>query len=250
MAEATRADVCVIACAELFRNDGEIMASPMGTMPLIGARLARLSFAEDLLLSDGEALLFADVPAIGATAPIEGWIPYRKVFDVVAAGTRHVVMGANQLDRFGNQNISHFGAHEQPSRMMFGPRGGPGNTINHRTSYWVPKHGPRVFSERVDFVSGVGTDRAHGAGMRFHDLYRVVSNLAVLDFGGPEGSMRLVSVHPGVTVGEVQAATSFALHIDGHPDGEVPTTRVPTDAEFELLERIDPRNFRGKEVPE
>jgi acyl CoA:acetate/3-ketoacid CoA transferase beta subunit len=218
----------------------------MGTMPLIGARLARSTFAPDLLLSDGEALLFAEPPPLGQAAPIEGWIPYRKVFDVVAAGTRHVVMGANQLDRFGNQNISHFGPHEKPTRMMFGPRGGPGNTINHRTSYWVPRHSPRVFAESVDFVSGVGTDRAVGDSMRFHDLHRVVSNLAVFDFGGPARTMRLVSVHPGVTVDEVQAATAFPVHIGG----EVPTTRLPSQAEREVLERIDPRNLRGKEVPE
>ena len=246
MTDPTRADVCAVACADLFAADGEILASPMGTMPLIGARLARLSFAPDLLLSDGEALLFAEPPPIGSAAPIEGWIPYRKVFDVVAAGTRHVVMGANQLDRFGNQNISHFGPHERPTRMMFGPRGGPGNTVNHRTSYWVPKHSTRVFSDSVDFVSGVGTDRAVGDSMRFLDLHRVVTNLCVIDFGGPARAMRLVSVHPGVTVDDVQAATSFSLHIDG----DVPTTRLPSEGELELLAHIDPRNLRGKEVPE
>ena len=246
MADVTRADVCAVACADIFADDGEILASPMGTMPLIGARLARSTFAPDLLLSDGEALLFAEVPPVGSSAPIEGWIPYRKVFDVVAAGTRHVVMGANQLDRFGNQNIAHFGPHDQPTRMMFGPRGGPGNTINHRTSYWVPKHSARVFPESVDFVSGVGWDRVDGVSSRFLDVYRVVTNLAVLDFGGPSHAMRLVSVHPGVTVDEVQNATTFELHVDG----EVPTTRVPTDAERDLLDEIDPKNFRGKEVPE
>jgi acyl CoA:acetate/3-ketoacid CoA transferase beta subunit len=246
MAEPTRADVCAIACAELFRDDGEILASPMGTMPLIGARVARLSFAPDLLISDGEALLFAETPGIGQTAPIEGWIPYRKVFDVVAAGTRHVIMGANQLDRFGNQNISHFGPHEQPTRMMFGPRGGPGNTINHKTSYWVAKQSARVFTERVDFVSGVGADRAQGRGMRFHGLFRTVTNLGVFDYGGEGGAMRVVSLHPGVTLEDAQAATGFELDCPAAP----PTTRLPTEAELELLERIDPRNIRAKEVPE
>lgn len=245
MSDVSRADVCAVACAELFRDAGEILASPMGTMPTLGARLARLTFAPDLLLSDGEALLFTEPPPLGGTAPIEGWIPYRKVFDVVAAGTRHVVMGANQLDRYGNQNISHFGPYEQPTRMMFGPRGGPGNTINHRTSYWVPKHSARVFAESVDFVSGVGWDRVSGPAARYLDVYRVVSNLAVLDFGGPDHVMRLVSVHPGVTVDEVQAATAFPLHVDG----EVPITRGPTTEELDLLGRLDPKGYRDKEVP-
>jgi hypothetical protein len=41
MSDITRADVCVVACAEAFRGDGEILASPMGTVPMIAARLAK-----------------------------------------------------------------------------------------------------------------------------------------------------------------------------------------------------------------
>lgn len=241
----TRADVCAVACADLFAEDGEILASPMGTMPSIGARLARLTGNPDLLISDGEAFLLAETPPLGGSAPLEGWLPYRKVFDVVAAGTRHVVMGANQVDRFGNQNISCLGDHAQPKRQMFGARGAPGNTVNHRTSYWVAKHVPRVFVESVDFASGVGYDRAIDAAGRFHDLFRVVTNLAVLDFATPDHAMRIASVHPGVTVEQVQAETGFPLVA-----GDVPTTRVPTDEELELLrEVLDPDGYREKEVP-
>jgi acyl CoA:acetate/3-ketoacid CoA transferase beta subunit len=239
---ATRAEVCAVACADLFAADGEILASPMGTMPLLGARLARLTSNPDLVLSDGEAYLLAGVPEIGGSAPLEGWLPYRKVFDVVAAGTRHVVMGANQIDRYGNQNISCLGPHDKPTRQMFGARGGPGNTVNHRTSYWVGKHAARVFVEHVDFVSGVGYDRAAG---RFHDLFRIVTNLAVLDFATPDHAMRIASVHPGVTVEQVQEQTGFPLAAD-----DVGTTREPTGEELLLLrEVLDPTGVRNNEVP-
>ena len=43
--------------------------------------------------------------------------------------------------------------------------------------------------------------------------------------------MRLRSVHPGVTVDEVVAATGFELAIDG----DVPETRLPTDEELALI---------------
>lgn len=246
MSGYTRAEVCAVACADLFADDGEILASPMGTMPMIGARLARLTSNPDLLLSDGEAYLLADTPPLGGAAPLEGWLPYGKVFDVVAAGTRHVVMGANQVDRYGNQNISCLGPHERPTRMMFGARGAPGNTVNHRTSYWVAKHAPRVFVEAVDFASGVGYDRASGAAARFHDVHRVVTNLAVLDFATSDHAMRIASVHPGVSVEDVQSATGFSLAV---PD-DVATTREPTDEELKLLrEVLDPNDIRSKEVP-
>ncbi len=235
----SRADVAVIACAELFRGDGEILISPMGYIPALGARLARLTFEPDLLLSNGEAyLMHGDV--------IEGWQPFRKVLDtVVPHGKRHIVMGANQVDRHGNQNISAIGDHEKPKKQLLGVRGGPGNTANHRTSYWVPRHSRRVFVEQVDVVSGVGFTRAREANLRYHDVHRVVTNLGVLDFGGPDHAPRLVSVHPGVTVEEVLDATGFPLLID-----DVVTSREPTGEELALLATLDPKSLREKEVPE
>jgi acyl CoA:acetate/3-ketoacid CoA transferase beta subunit len=239
--DVTRAEVCVVACADLFAGAGEILASPMGLVPGIGARLARRTSAPDLLLSDGEAYL------LDPDGTLEGWLPYRKVFDVVAHGSRHVVMGASQVDRFGNQNISCIGEHSHPKRQLLGVRGAPGNTTNHRTSYWVPRHGPRVFVERVDVASGVGYDRAREAGVgaqRFHDVHRVVTDLAVLDFETPEKSMRIRSVHPGVTVEQVEEATGFALAHD-----DVAQTRLPTDEELTLIrEVLDPAGRRAKEV--
>ena len=49
----------MVACAEAWRGDGAILASPMGLIPTLGARLAQLTFAPDLLVTDGEAMLIA-----------------------------------------------------------------------------------------------------------------------------------------------------------------------------------------------
>ncbi len=261
-AEPTRAEVCVVACAEAWRGDGAILASPMGVIPTLGARLAQLTFASDLVLSDAEAYLLAPAQAQSgadgtAGTPeadgaddrvIEGWLPYRSVFTMVASGRRHVMMGAAQIDRHGNQNISCIGDWALPKAQLLGVRGAPGNTINHPVRYWVPRHTGRVFVEAVDMVSGIGYDRAAGVGEQgaaFHELRVVVSNLAVLDFDSPEHVMRLRSVHPGVTVDDVTAATGFALHV---PD-QVPVTRAPTPQELALIrERLDPAGRRDREV--
>ncbi len=246
MIQVSRAEVCVIACAELFRDAGEIMVSPMTTVVSIGARLARLTFSPDILLSDGEAQLLADTPAIGAAGAIEGWMPFGRVFETLAWGRRHVVMGANQIDRHGNQNLSAFGPLQHPSRQMFGVRGAPGNTVNHTTSYFVGNHTARVFSESVDIVSGIGWDKVDpdNPAYRFLDVRRVVSNLGVFDFGGPGHTMRAVSLHPGVTPAEVQDNTSFEVH--GLDDA--PHTRLATGSELELIRQIDPKALRDKEV--
>jgi len=240
----TRGEVCAVACADAWRGDGEILASPFGTIPAIGARLARATFAPDLLLSDGEALLVGGTWAVGEppAGPVEGWMPFRTVFDLAWAGRRHVMMIPSQIDRYGNVNISAIGDFGRPARALLGMRGAPGNTVCHRTSYWVPRHQPRVFVPRVDVVCGVGYDRGVGS----VDLRRVVTNLGVLDFGGPDHAMRLVCVHPGVTVDEVIANTGFGLVIDG----DIGQTRWPEADELRLIrEVIDPRQARDREVP-
>jgi acyl CoA:acetate/3-ketoacid CoA transferase beta subunit len=243
----SRAEVCVTACAELFRDAGEIMISPMTTVASIGARLARLTFAPDILLTDGEAQLLADTPALGASGAIEGWMPFGRVFETLAWGRRHVVMGANQVDRYGNQNLSAFGPLQHPTRQMFGVRGAPGNTVNHATSYWVGNHSKRVFSETVDVVSGIGYDKIDpgNPAFRFVNVYRVVSNLGVFDFGGPEHTMRALTLHPGVDPGDVRDATSFEVHglFEAGP------TRAPGAGELQLIrEVLDPKTLRDKEV--
>lgn len=247
---ATRAEICAVAMADAFRGDGEILVSCFGTIPAIGARLAKLTFAPDLLMTDGIAHLLENVqPVSGRQSEpvIEGWLPFRSVFDLLWSGRRHVVMMASQIDRFGNHNFACIGPHAKPKAQLLGMRGAPGNTVNHTTSYWVPAHGDKVFVEKVDVVSGVGNDRAAklGAGARFHEIRRVVSNLAAFDFATTDRSMRLVSTHPGVTVDDVRAATAFPLSIDG-----VATTREPSAEELRLIrEVLDPANARDREVP-
>ncbi len=246
MIEVSRAEVCAVACAELFRDAGEIMVSPMTTLASIGARLARLTFSPDILITDGEAQLLADTPPIGAPGAVEGWMPFGRVFETLAWGRRHVVMGANQIDRHGNQNLSAFGPLQHPTRQMFGVRGAPGNTINHATSYWVGNHSTRVFTTAVDVVSGIGWDKVDPANpaYRFADVHRVVSNLGVFDFGGPGRTMRALSLHPGVEPQDVRDNTSFEVHgLD-----EAPGSRLPTGDELELIRRLDPKALRDKEV--
>jgi acyl CoA:acetate/3-ketoacid CoA transferase beta subunit len=175
-------------------------------------------------------------------------VPFRDVFTLLAAGKRHIMMGASQLDQYGNQNISCIGDWARPRAQLIGVRGAPGNTVNHPVSYWVPRHSRRVFVEHVDMVSGVGYRRAASLSAAiggFHELRMVVTNLAVLDFGGQEHAMRLRSVHPGVSVSAVADATGFVLAAPL----QVPQTRLPTEAELTIIRaQLDPDSRRDQEL--
>jgi len=253
--EATIDEICAVAIAEAFRGDGEILCNPIGTTPIIGGRLARATFEPAMVMTDTVSVLAANPLPVGdddAERLVEAWMPYRDMFDVVWSGRRHIVMGASQIDAHGNQNLAAIGDWRRPKAQLLGLRGAPGNLINHATTYWVPNHSTRSFVPSVDVVSGPGYDRVAplSAAIRAgHEIRRVVSNLAVMDFessgsGGGPRRMRLRSVHPGVTVDEVVEATGFELAV---PD-EVPESRLPTGEELHLIrEVLDPQGYRKAE---
>ena len=150
-----RADICAVAVAETFRGDGEILANPIGTIPMIGGRLARASFEPGLVMTDGEAMLVADDRAtFAADDPrvIETWNPYRSMFDIVWSGRRHVIMGASQIDPVGNQNFAAIGSdyHKPKVQLRSASFGAteldhPGNTGNQRLdAYYVLPHHAKI----------------------------------------------------------------------------------------------------------
>lgn len=245
----TRAELCIAAAAEAWRDGGEVLASGFGAIPRLALSLAKATFSPDLLLTDGEAFLVSEPvppgPRNGYEPKIEGWMPYRKVFDLLWTGRRHAMTAPVQIDRFGQTNISFIGDPARPKVQLLGVRGFPGNTIHHPNSAFVPNHGPRSFVEKVDMVSGVGYDPSRfAAGVRtdFIDLRLVVSNLAVLDFGGPERTMRLRSVHPGCTLEEVEQQTGFPLAVAD----DLHETPPPTAEQLRLIrEVLDPHDLRA-----
>ncbi len=256
--EASLDEICVVALAEAFRGDGEVLSNPMGPLPVVAGRLAKATFEPDLMLTDTIAYAVtgdlpvgrtvsdpaAGVPEAGVT--VECYMPFRAVFDQVWSGRRHVVMGASQIDRHGNQNIAAIGDYRKPKAQLLGCRGAPGNLVNHVTSYWVPNQA-RSFCETVDVVSGPGYDRMATLAepsRRFHEIRRVVTELGVYDFNTPDRTMRLRSVHPGVTLDEALAATPFELTV-GDPE-EV--SRLPTSDELRLIRTVlDPDGLRKAE---
>jgi glutaconate CoA-transferase subunit B len=246
----TLAELCITAAAEAWRDAGEVLASGLGLVPRLAASLARLTFSPDLLMTDGEACLVSEPvpvgPRDGYRPRVESWLPFRKIFDLLWSGRRHAMTMPTQIDRFGQVNISFIGSDAaKPKVQLLGVRGIPGNTINHPCSFFVPDHNRRVFVEHVDMVSGVGHDPgrwARGVRQDFRDLRLVVTNLAVLDFGGPQHAMRVRSLHPGVTLEKVQAQTSFPLDAARN----VPATPAPSPEQLRLIRTVlDPHDLRA-----
>jgi glutaconate CoA-transferase subunit B len=226
-------------------TDGEIGSCGLAaTIPLAAMRLAQALHAPNLTLAmEGAAnpnprYLF-EVP-VDPEAHREGEaiLDLYDLFVNSEKGIDFWFMSGIQIDRFGNLNVHMIGGtRERPA--FRGP--GIGNTSVAMTSkrwYAYPNnHTPRVFVEKVDFVTTLGSGArsrpGYGEGCRY-----VLSNLAVLDFEEETGAMRLKHTMPGVSVEQVQAATGFELLLHD----EVTAVPAPSDEELRLLrEEIDPR---------
>lgn len=243
------AELVIAACAEAWRHDGEVMASGIGPLPRLGASLAKATFNAALQITDGEAY-YADAPIppgkrVGPVV-LEGYANYDRVFSALWGGRRHAMVGPVQLDRFGQANISVIGDHARPKAAMLGARGFPGNSISHPNSFFMPNHNVRAFVPgEVDFVCMAGYNPARYVGgkpPRGLDLRRIVSNLAVMDFGAPNHAIRVVSLHPEVTFDEVQYNTGFPL---ARVEGVIPTTPAPTAMQLAQIAALDPNDVRA-----
>ncbi|MBO9696924.1 MAG: ketoacid CoA transferase [Sphingopyxis sp.] len=247
--QATLADLLVAACADVWRNDPEWLATGITPIPRLGASLAKLSLNPRLMITDGENMFLEEPAPIGPRddGPVaEGWAPYARTFDNLWGGRRHALVAPVQLDRFGQANISVIGDYAAPKAALLGARGFPGNSISHPNSYFFPQHNRRALVEgEVDFVCSAGYNPVrwpHGKIPHRLELRRIVTNLCVMDFGGPGNAIRLVSLHPGVPLDEVRDNTGFDVVVE---EGAIAETAIPDAAALAIIRRLDPHDIRA-----
>lgn len=241
------AELAICAASEAWRHDGEVLATGIGIVPRLAAGLAKLSCNPALMMTDSEYQLVSEPVPLGArngyVPRAEGWMPYERTFSLLWSGRRHAMVGPVQIDRFGQTNISAIGDHARPRAALLGARGFPGNTVHHPNSMFIPAHNTRSFVPgEVDFVCGAGFNparwpRGFPAAL---DLRLVVTDLAVLDFGGPDHAMRIVSLHPGVRLDQLRDNTGFPLHAAAH----IGVTAAPTRAQLAIIRALDPEGQR------
>ncbi len=219
-------------------------------LPMLAGMLAQKTHAPGLLLIFEAGGIGAQMP----TLPISVG-DSRTFHRAVAASSMHDVMsfaqagyvdfgflGAAQLDKHGNINTTVIGDHDHPKARL--PGSGGANDVGSftRRTIIIIRQDKRRLVEKCDFVTTPGYLDGEGARERAGlpkntGPYRVITQLGVFDFGGKNKTMRLIALHPGVTVADVEAATSFEIEVAPPLD----TTLPPTAKEIEILHReIDP----------
>jgi glutaconate CoA-transferase, subunit B len=245
-------DEVISVCIARQISDGEIVAQGIAT-PLVAAGylLAKRTHAPNLTFASaiGQGLCREWAP-LGLARVEALWLDKalinigfaRAVSEVLPRLRPLEFFRPAQVDAAGNFNNIALGSDYRRPRLRLPGSGGIPDvtTYEDRVCLYVPRHSRVTFVEKVDFVAGLGHSpaRTRGAGPRY-----LVSDLAQFDFR--DGRMRVMSVHPGVTLARVQAKTGFALRADA----DVPVTEPPTAEEVRLLrEEIDPLGVRRLEL--
>lgn len=248
-------DELICACISRQVDDGEVVAQGMAT-PLVAAGylLARLTHAPNItfISAIGQAIC-RDWAPLGVATVEKLWIEQGLMqFSFVEAACDLLprygpkeFFRPGQVDPYGNfNNVYMGGTYEQPRLRLPGSGGIADVTVFEETVYlYVPRHGRHTFVPELDFCSGLGHHPARRAG---HGPRYLISDLGQFDFGGENGRMRLISLHPGVPLRRVRRKTGFDLLL---PPAPIPTTPSPTQKELHLLrEEIDPLGVRTLET--
>ena len=223
-------------------------------VPMLSASLAKKHHAPDLMAVfefGGTDPVLDSLPLnVGAQQTFQCGISAISLPEVMEAAQRGFLeygfLGAAQIDPFGNLNTTVIGEHARPKVRLPGSGGGCDiGALCWKTIALVPNHNPRKFVERLDFLTTAGYLDGPGARERAglprgSGPYRVVSNLAVMDFDEKSRRMRLHSLNPGVTVEQVRLNTGFELIVPKNAGRNAP----PDAEELRILrEEVDPERL-------
>ena len=192
-------------------------------LPNAAANLARASVAPDLELIYESGVIGAR-PArlpdsIGDPALVSGaaaTMSMRDLFGGFLQGGRIEVgmLGAAQIDRWGNLNTTVIGPYDHPTVRLPGSGGACEIALNAGRVVVVMNQSRRSFVERVDFVTSPGHRRPGGGGARpawaGSGPSAVITQLGVYRFGS-DGEMELASLHHGVDEATVDAGSGWPM---------------------------------------
>jgi len=251
----TEAEMLTVMSSRVL-EDGKVVFAGVG-IPLLAATLAQMQRCPGLtILFEGGVIGPFIEP--GKLPPSTNEQRCTKRANMVVSSTDvllllqrgHVDIGfmsGAQIDKYGNLNSSFLGDDPSNPKVRL-PGTGGGNDISSLTNMIVAmKHEPRRFVEKVDFITSPGflsggTSR-YDSGLRAGGMFRVITNLGIFGFDDATRAMKVLALHEGVSLEEVQDNTGFDLLYD---EGGIDVTKAPTEQELQALRELDPdRRYIG-----
>jgi acyl CoA:acetate/3-ketoacid CoA transferase beta subunit len=220
-------------------------------LPIIAAMLAQKTHAPNLLIifeAGGMGALLPELPiSVGESRTYHKGIAASSMHDVMSLSQAGYIdygfLGAAQMDIYGNINTTVIGDHDMPKVRLPGSGGAnDGGSFAQRLIIIIADQSKRTFVNKLDFLTTPGFLEGPGsrekAGLaKGSGPYRVITRLGIYGFDEETKKLKLISLHPGVSIDEVRENSSFEIMI---PD-KVEITLKPTERHLEILrQEIDP----------
>lgn len=157
----------------------------------------------------------------------------------------HVVgiLGAGQIDRYGNLNSTVIGDYEKPA-VRFSGSGGAADVASfvNRTIIFM-QHEKRKFVPKLDYMTSPGwLDGPQGrknAGLRGGGPWAVITNMGIMGFHEETKEMYLREYYPGISPRKILDNMGFEVDIS-----KARETPKPTSRELRILrEQCDPQKL-------
>jgi glutaconate CoA-transferase subunit B len=242
----------MICCAARALEDNCTVAVGTG-IPCAAAMLAQRTHAPGLVVlfeAGGVAPQLPTMPiSVGDSRTFYRGLMATSMCDVMQFAQRGMIdytfLGGAQIDAYGNLNSTVIGDYRKP-KVRFPGSGGACDLASFcwRTMV-VTRQNSKRFVEKLDFrttpghLTGPGAREAAGLSAGTGP-YRVITDLAVMGYADSNKRMQVLSLHPGVTLDSVKAATGFALEVAP----ELTTTAPPSAEELRILRvEVDPHKY-------
>ncbi len=243
-------DLMIYAMASEIKNFHTVLHGVSSPLPILAMSVARKTHAPDMAYISGAEGVDPEVDRIYPSSfdarlnrNAVAYFGLHEAFDLAQRGELNVMfLGAAQIDRHGNTNLSVIGKIDRPKIQL---PGGAASAflmpITPKVVVWITRHSNRVFVEEVDFVTGQGYNNRPEE-YKKNELV-IISNLGVMNFKRPDRMMQIQAYHPGATIDEIKEKTGFDLPLA--PD--VAETPVPGPEVIDLINNIDPDGVRWTE---
>ena len=240
----------MICCAARELEDGSSVGVGTGA-PCAAAMLAQKTHAPNLLVAfeaGGLAPLLPQMPiSVGDSSTYFKGIMATSMTEIMETCARGMIdytfLGGAQIDMYGNLNSTQLGQEHNRPKVRFPGSGGANDFASFcwRMMVITPQDARR-FTEKCDFITTPGwlqggDSRAKSGLPKGCGPYKIITNMAVMDFEEKSKRMRIISINPGYSVKDVQDNCGFELL----KADKIIETHHPTDEELRILrDEVDP----------
>lgn len=242
----------MICAASKVLEDNKTVVVGTG-LPMLAAMLAQKTHAPNLLLmfeAGGIAPLLPALPlSVGDSRTHHKSLVATSMPDIMETCARGMVdyafLGGAQIDKFGNLNSTFIGDNYEKPKVRLPGSGGANDLASLCwNTIIIMKMDKHKFVEKLDFLttpgylSGSGSREKAGLPPNTGPM-KVITDCCILSFDKETKEMQVESIHPGITLEEIQNRCSFKLKVQNK---ELKITSEPTQKELEILRReIDPK---------